>query len=271
MPELPEVETTLRGISPCITGQTVRKVIIRDGRLRWPVPRQLNKYLSGETIKHVQRRGKYLLINTASGTVIIHLGMSGNLRITDASQKAVKHDHVDILFENNTCLRFHDPRRFGCVLWTKKDPLDHKLLSTLGVEPLDNDFTGEYLYDRSRGKKVAIKQFLMNSKIVVGVGNIYASEALFLAGIHPLRSASRISSDRYDLLAQVIKKVLHSAIKQGGTTLRDFVSSEGKPGYFKQQLNVYGREGEDCTVCGAPIKQIRQGQRSTYYCSQCQR
>ena len=271
LPELPEVETTLRGISPCITGKTVRKVIIRDGRLRWPVPRQLNKYLSGETIMHVKRRGKYLLINTASGTMIIHLGMSGNLRITDASQKADKHDHVDILFENNTCLRFHDPRRFGCVLWTKKDPLEHKLLSSLGVEPLDNNFTGEYLYDRSRGKKVAIKPFLMNSKIVVGVGNIYASEALFLAGIHPLRSASRISSNRYEQLAKIIKQVLRSAIKQGGTTLRDFVSSEGKPGYFKQQLNVYGREGEACTVCDTPIKQIRQGQRSTYYCPQCQR
>lgn len=271
MPELPEVETTLRGISPLIVNNTIKQVTVRDARLRWPVPRSLAKNLLEKTIIMARRRGKYLLLQTSSGTVIIHLGMSGHLKIVTAHEPAIKHDHVDFLFENDVCLRFHDPRRFGCVLWTNKDPLKHKLLSSLGIEPLEEEFNAEYLYQQSRNKKIVIKSFLMNSHIVVGVGNIYASEALFLAGISPLRPASKISLARYQRLVKMIKQVLTQAIKQGGTTLRDFVSSEGKPGYFKQQLNVYGRSQLPCTQCKKPIKQIRQGQRSTFYCSRCQR
>ncbi len=271
MPELPEVETTLRGIMPFITGQKISNVIVRDRRLRWPIPRQIAKSLLGDTIICVQRRAKYLLLKTNSGTLIIHLGMSGNLRILPTSEPAIKHDHFEIIFENNHCLRFHDPRRFGCVLWTKMDPMKHKLLNALGIEPLGSQLTGEFLYKRSRKRKIAIKPFLMNSKVVVGVGNIYASEALFLAGINPLRSVSRMSLNKYTLLAEKIKHVLNSAIEQGGTTLRDFVSSEGKPGYFQQKLNVYGRQGEECVICKKHIKQIRQGQRSTFYCPKCQK
>ncbi|NOX43541.1 MAG: bifunctional DNA-formamidopyrimidine glycosylase/DNA-(apurinic or apyrimidinic site) lyase [Gammaproteobacteria bacterium] len=271
MPELPEVETTLRGIAPFIKDQKIKQVIIRDHRLRWPIPRHLDKSLSGNTFIDIQRRAKYLLLQTSSGTLIIHLGMSGNLRILPKTEAPIKHDHFEIIFENNKCLRFHDPRRFGCVLWTKTDPMKHKLLSTLGIEPLESLLTGEYLHKHSRNRKIAIKPFLMNSKIVVGVGNIYASEALFLAKIHPLVMANKISLQRYNLLVEKIKNVLHSAIEQGGTTLRDFVSSEGKPGYFQQKLNVYGREGEACVTCKKTIKQIRQGQRSTYYCSKCQK
>jgi formamidopyrimidine-DNA glycosylase len=271
MPELPEVETTLRGIAPFIKDQKIKQVIIRDHRLRWPIPRHLDKSLSGSAFNDIRRRAKYLLLQTSSGTLIIHLGMSGNLQILPKTEAPTKHDHFEIIFENNTCLRFHDPRRFGCVLWTKTDPMKHKLLSTLGMEPLESLLTGDYLYKHSRNRKIAIKPFLMNSKIVVGVGNIYASEALFLAKIHPLRAVNRISLQRYDLLVEKIKVVLRSAIAQGGTTLRDFVSSEGKPGYFQQKLNVYGREGEMCVNCKKPVRQVRQGQRSTYFCPVCQK
>jgi len=271
MPELPEVETTLRGISPVITGQKITRVIVRDRRLRWPIPARIEKSLTGETIIGTKRRAKYLLLQTNSGTLIIHLGMSGNLRVLPLTVPAIKHDHFEIVFKNNHCLRFHDPRRFGCILWTKADPMQHKLLNTLGIEPLGSELTGEFLFANSRKRKVAIKQLLMNSKILVGVGNIYASEVLFLAGINPVKAANKISLKKYSLLADKIKIVLKSAIEQGGTTLRDFVSSDGKPGYFQQKLNVYGREGQNCTVCKKPIKQIRQGQRSTYYCSTCQK
>ncbi len=271
MPELPEVETSLRGIEPYIKGQRVSDVVIRQAKLRWPISRDLAKQLKGQTIENLQRRGKYILLFSTTGTVIIHLGMSGSLRILDTHIDAGKHDHIDIQFANGKLLRLRDPRRFGAVLWTRKDPLKHKLLKHLGPEPLSDEFNVDYLYEAGRHRKVAIKTLIMNSQIVVGVGNIYASESLFLAGINPQRSASRISRTRYALLVTAIKKILTDAIRQGGTTLRDFTQQDGKPGYFQQTLSVYGRSGESCKTCGASIKQITQTQRSTFYCPVCQR
>jgi len=271
MPELPEVETTCRGITPHILQQAVVKVIIRDHRLRWPVPRTLNNTLENCIVHKVTRRAKYIFIHFDHGTLILHLGMSGRLHVIDKDTPVLKHDHVDIVFNNGQCLRFHDPRRFGSIHWTKTDPALHKLIKNLGVEPLSDAFTGEYLWQQSRKRKISVKQFIMDSHIVVGVGNIYASESLFLTGIHPTRAAGNISQQRYVLLVSAIKKVLTAAIKQGGTTLRDFTQSDGQPGYFKQKLNVYGRADERCNQCGASIKQIVQGQRATYYCGKCQR
>lgn len=270
MPELPEVETTRAGIEPHLSGQRIERVLIRQRQLRWPIPQRLAAELKGARIKGVTRRGKYLLLATDRGTAILHLGMSGSLRIVDSDTPLQKHDHVDIILANGAALRFHDPRRFGCLLWTRKDPMQHELLSGLGPEPLGQDFNGEYLFEKSRAKKLAVKAFIMDSKVVVGVGNIYANEALFRAGIHPKRAAGRISRERYGLLAQAIVEVLSEAILQGGTTLRDFVNSEGKPGYFQQTLAVYGRDGEACSSCGTPILVSRLGQRSTFYCTQCQ-
>ena len=270
MPELPEVETTRRGIEPHIKAKQVSDVIVRHHQLRWPVPRGLKTKLTGHKIISVSRRAKYLLLGFDHGTLIIHLGMSGSLRIIDNSLAAQKHDHVDIVFDHGRALRLTDPRRFGCVLWTQNDPQQHELIADLGPEPLSDAFNGDYLFQRSRGRKSTVKQFIMDGKIVVGVGNIYASESLFLAGINPKRLAGKIGRERYDKLVDAIKQVLAAAIEQGGTTLRDFVGGDGKPGYFAQQLNVYGREGEPCRVCGTPIKQLVLGQRSTYYCPQCQ-
>lgn len=271
MPELPEVETTRRGIAPHVTAHTIKQIVVRHHQLRWPVPAELPKEAKGQRIEACERRGKYLLLRTPRGTLIIHLGMSGSLRLVDAAQPPAKHDHVDIVLDSGQALRLTDPRRFGAVLWTKEDPLGHELLCDLGPEPLSDAFDGDYLYQRSRGRSVAIKQFIMDSKVVVGVGNIYASESLFLARIHPTRKAGSLSKARATALTQAIREVLAAAIQQGGTTLRDFVGGDGKPGYFAQQLNVYGRTGEPCPVCGTAIKQLQQGQRSTYYCPQCQR
>lgn len=271
MPELPEVETTRRGIAPHIEGGVVTEVVLRRRKLRYPVPPRLLVDLPGNVIESVERRGKYLLLRTEAGTVIIHLGMSGNLRLVDIATPVEKHDHVDIVIDGERALRFHDPRRFGAVLWSSGDPLQHELLSALGPEPLEGSFDGGYLFERSRKRKQAIKQFIMDSHTVVGVGNIYASESLFLAGIKPQLAAGKVSLVRYEKLVAAIQKVLRAAIEQGGTTLRDFVDGEGKPGYFQQQLNVYGREGEPCHQCGTAIKQLRQGQRATYYCPCCQR
>lgn len=271
MPELPEVETTRRGIAPHIIDKPVTDVIVRQSKLRWPVPRGLGKKLIGHRILRVQRRAKYLLLGFEHGTLLLHLGMSGSLRIVPTTEAAAKHDHFDIVFNNATALRLTDPRRFGAVLWTPNAPDTHDLLAHLGPEPLSDDFNGEYLFQRSRGRKNSIKQFIMDGKVVVGVGNIYASESLYLAGINPKRAAGRVSRERYEKLVAAIKQVLAAAIKQGGTTLRDFVGSDGKPGYFAQQLNVYGRAGEDCPGCGSTIKQIVIGQRSTYYCPRCQK
>lgn len=270
MPELPEVETTRCGIQPYIVNNTLTRVVVQNPHLRWPVPRQLNHSVAGQTVQSLQRRGKYLLLGLSNGTVIIHLGMSGSLRVLNCNTPRQKHDHVDFVFQNGQCLRLRDPRRFGAVLYTRKNPLEHKLLADLGPEPLERDFSGEYLFRQSRGKKVAVKLFIMNSKIVVGVGNIYANEALFLAGIHPKRKAGRLSAERYARLVHAIKAVLRAAIKAGGTTLRDFTAEDGRPGYFQQKLLVYGKVSEPCSRCGTAIKHITLGQRATYYCPHCQ-
>jgi len=270
MPELPEVETTLRGIEPHIKGHQIKDVVIRNKSLRWPIPASLKKNLSGQMLNEIKRRGKYLLFSTANGTTILHLGMSGSLRIVESGTPAEKHDHVDIVFENNKTLRFRDPRRFGCVLWTAKPVEKHKLISVMGPEPLSDGFTAEYLYQKSRSRKCTVKSYIMDSKTVTGVGNIYASEALFSAGIMPTRQAGRVSKKRYQLLVQSIQQVLKLAIEQGGTTLKDFTREDGQPGYFKQSLKVYDRAGQDCIECGNTIKQKTLNQRSTYYCSHCQ-
>lgn len=252
-------------------GRVVTEVTVRDPRLRWPVPEEIVAELTGQVIRTVRRRAKYLLIGAPNGTAILHLGMSGSLRILEHAVPPGKHDHVDIRLDSDRYLRFNDPRRFGCLLWTRDDPLQHPLLSKLGPEPLEGEFDGDYLFRLGRGRRVSVKQFLMDSTTVVGVGNIYASEALFKAGIHPGRSAGRIARQRMELLTESVKDVLSDAITQGGTTLRDFTASDGSPGYFSQKLCVYGRAGEPCTICGAPIKQKVLGQRSTFYCRNCQR
>ena len=269
MPELPEVETSRRGIEPWLSGTTIDDVVVRDRRLRWPVARGIERKLRGRRIDSVDRRAKYLLINTDGGTAIVHLGMPGSVFIVDHGAPAGIHDHFDILLDSGRALRFRDPRRFGSFFFSK-DPMSHPLLAELGPEPLSTDFDGEYLWSKSRKRKVSVKQFIMNGNIVVGVGNIYASESLFLAGINPKRAAGRIARQRYDVLADVIKDVLGRAIKAGGTTLRDFYGGDGEPGYFKQQLEVYDREGEHCRCCNTIIKAIVQGQRTTYYCKSCQ-
>jgi formamidopyrimidine-DNA glycosylase len=249
--------------------RTVREVIVRESRLRWPVPRKLNHLLSGARFFSVGRRAKYLLLETERGTLMVHLGMSGSLRIMPADTPPLYHDHIDIVLDNELCLRYHDPRRFGSFHWLQS--LQHPLLDHLGPEPLSDSFSGAYLYERSRRRRIPVKQFIMDGKVVVGVGNIYANEALFMAGIHPARAAGRIAEARYDILAGTIKQVLADAIEQGGTTLRDFVGGDGSPGYFAQQLRVYGREGQPCRVCRTPLKEIRQGGRSTILCPRCQR
>jgi len=270
MPELPEVETTRKGIAPYVVGEIVKDIIIRERQLRWPIPTTLKRSLKNQCIRKLRRRAKYLLFYTDNGCMIIHLGMSGSLRVIDEKQTPEKHDHVDIIFETGRTLRFRDPRKFGSILWTKEDPMEHRLINHLGPEPLSDEFQADYLYARSRKRTKAVKTFIMDSCIVVGVGNIYASEALFHAGIKPTQKAGKISKARYKKLVIEIKNVLSHAIKKGGTTLRDFINGEGKPGYFKNELQVYDRAGEPCNYCKTPIKMIRQGQRSTFYCTKCQ-
>ena len=269
MPELPEVETSRRGIEPYVVGQKIADVQIRERRLRWPVSQDVDRHLPGQTVTSVDRRAKYLLINTTDGTAIMHLGMSGHVSIVDRDTPAGVHDHVDIELESGHALRLRDPRKFGSLHWSD-DPLAHWLLSDLGPEPLGNEFDGEYLWAKSRGRRVAVKQFIMNANIVVGVGNIYANESLFRAGINPKRAAGRISLPRYERLAEAIREVLQRAIRAGGTTLRDYYGGNGETGWFQQELDVYGREGEPCNVCNRPVAAIVQGQRATYYCKHCQ-
>jgi formamidopyrimidine-DNA glycosylase len=271
MPELPEVETTLRGIAPHIENQTVHHLIIRQPRLRWPVPDNLEALISGCKIRAISRRAKYLLFDLGSGSLIIHLGMSGSLRILTEDKTPEKHDHLDFVFINGVLMRFHDPRRFGSVLWTELPVNQHPLLKSLGPEPLLSDFDGNYLYQLSNHRMTPVKSFIMDSHVVVGVGNIYANEALFMAGIHPTRPAGRISLQRYRLLASNIKTVLQNAIEQGGTTLRNFVNETGNPGYFKQKLRVYGRAGQPCLICQKPLTEIRMNNRTTVFCSKCQK
>jgi len=270
VPELPEVETSRRGIAPWIENQEVSEVIIRERRLRWPIPVEIDRILPGRKILSIRRRAKYLLFETGVGSAMLHLGMSGSVRIIDIDEPAAKHDHFDIRFGNGKALRFRDPRRFGSLLWAV-NPHDHDLLRNLGPEPLSSEFGGDYLWQKSRGRRVNVKQFIMNGSVVVGVGNIYASETLFMARIHPKRAAGRISHERMSRLSDSIKSVLELAIDAGGTTLRDFQGSDGEPGYFRQQLDAYGRDGLPCVVCKMPIVSIVLGQRSTFYCKQCQR
>ena len=269
MPELPEVETSRRGISPYLVDQSIDKVLIRQRRLRWPIPKDVDTRLPGATIQTVGRRAKYLLLETDQGTAIIHLGMSGSVFIVAADTPAGIHDHFDIALQSGKALRFRDPRRFGSLHWSH-DATSHWLLQKLGPEPLSDDFSGAYLWQKSRGRRVTIKQFIMNAAVVVGVGNIYASESLFLAGIHPRRAAGRIAKPRHELLATTIKDVLAKAIQAGGTTLRDFYGGDGEPGYFKQELTVYGREGLPCINCQQALSATVLGQRSTFYCKNCQ-
>ena len=271
MPELPEVETTRRGIAPHLLDQIVADLRIRESRLRWPVPAELPALLRGQRILSVERRGKYLLIGLPNGTLLIHLGMSGSLRLAGPDAPIRKHDHVDLLLENGGCLRFHDPRRFGCFLWTADDPGKHPLLAGLGPEPMEGNFDGKYLHDKARGRSTAVKVFLMDSHVVVGVGNIYANEALFRAGIAPRRAVGRISAPHWERLAEAVRAVLRASIEQGGTTLRDFVNERGNPGYFQQTLQVYDRAGQPCRVCGTEIRRARLGQRASYWCSRCQK
>lgn len=271
MPELPEVETTRRGIEPSLRGRRIVALEVRDRRLRWPLPRGLERRVTGRRILGVRRRAKYLLIDTDGGTLIAHLGMSGSLRVVDAATPLRVHDHFDLVLDSGRCLRFNDPRRFGSLHWVAGDPLGHPLLARLGPEPLGPDFDGAYLWGRARGRRVAIKLLIMNAQVVVGVGNIYASEALFRAGIRPGTQSRRVSRERMRALAGAIRSVLSEAVRVGGTTLRDYVSPDGEPGYFRQKLYVYERAGEPCRRCGTPIRHTVLGQRSTYFCPACQR
>ncbi|KRW61516.1 bifunctional DNA-formamidopyrimidine glycosylase/DNA-(apurinic or apyrimidinic site) lyase [Pseudomonas sp. TTU2014-080ASC] len=270
MPELPEVETTRRGIEPHLKGQRVSRVVVRNSRLRWPIPEDLDVRLSGQHIVSVERRAKYLLIKAESGCLIAHLGMSGSLRLVQSGLPAAKHEHVDIELESGMALRYTDPRRFGAMLWSS-NPYEHELLSKLGPEPLTDAFDGERLFQMSRGRVMAIKPFIMDNAVVVGVGNIYATEALFAAGIDPRREAGSVSRARYLKLAEHIKRILAIAIERGGTTLRDFVGGDGQPGYFQQELFVYGRAGEFCKTCGSTLREVKLGQRASVYCPRCQR
>ncbi len=271
MPELPEVETTRRGIEPHVAGRRVTEFLLHERRLRWSVPDSVVPALRGVRITAVRRRAKYLLLELDSGaTLLLHLGMSGNLRVLPAATPRLKHDHFDLLLDSGRTLRFNDPRRFGSLHLIDGDPNAHPLLASLGPEPLGADFDAEYLWQQSRGRRVAIKPLLMNAHIVVGVGNIYASEALFFAGLRPGRQARHLKRDEITRLVEAVKRVLAMAVEVGGTTLRDYVGADGSPGYFRQQLQVYERRGEPCRVCGAPIRQRVQAQRSTYWCPQCQ-
>ena len=271
MPELPEVETSRRGIEPHLLNKTIKTVTIRQHKLRWPIPKNLPALAEGKKIRKVCRRAKYIYLKLDNGSIIIHLGMSGSLRICTDKTPAEKHDHVDIRVSSNKVLRLRDPRKFGCVLWTADDINEHKLIKSLGPEPLDDIFTAQYLHQKSRKRTCSIKSFIMNSHMVVGVGNIYASESLFKAGISPKRKAGSVSLARYEKLVAAIKVTLRESIEQGGTTLKDFTGGDGQPGYFAQKLLVYGRTNDDCTNCGKPIKQFTQQARSTFYCSSCQK
>ncbi len=271
MPELPEVETTRRGIAPALTGRVVTALRVRQPRLRWPVPvARLRRELVGRTVHAVERRAKYLLLRTASGTALLHLGMSGSLRVLPADTPPGVHDQVDLLLDDGRCLRLRDPRRFGALLWTRRDPLLHPLLRDLGPEPFDAAFDGSYLHASARGRRAAVKPFLMDGRVVVGVGNIYASEALHRAGIDPRRAAGRIALPRYRSLAEAVREVLEQAIAAGGTTLRDYTGGHGETGWFRIQLAVYGRGGEPCVSCGSAVRTVTLGQRSTFFCPSCQ-
>lgn len=270
MPELPEVETTRRGLEPHLLGHRITDLVVRQPQLRWPVPTGLRQWLVGATIHRLERRAKYLLIAVGEGTLMVHLGMSGTLRVVGMDLPIGRHDHVDIGLEGGAVLRYNDPRRFGSILWIEGDPLLHPLLSQLGPEPLSALFDADYLQQRALRSRRAIKLFLLDQRVVVGVGNIYANEALFHARISPWAEVSTLSHDVWQRLVVAIQQTLGAALSAGGTTLKDFVDSDGRPGYFSQQLQIYGREGEGCRVCGSLIQRHSQGQRSTWHCPLCQ-
>lgn len=270
MPELPEVETTRRGIYEKTHNQTIQNILIRNGSLRWPVDLNLPQKLPGLVIFDIKRRGKYLLLETAKGHLIIHLGMSGNLRVLPHTTAVQKHDHIDLVLNNGYCLRYHDPRRFGAWLWWEGDLAEQPLLKNLGPEPLTDAFNGDYLFAKSRLRKIAIKNFIMTSQVVVGAGNIYANESLFLSGIHPQMLAQELTLVQANVLVQHIKTVLLKSIEQGGTTLKDFLTPDGKPGYFVQELNVYGQNGKPCPICQTTIEKVIINQRASFFCPQCQ-
>lgn len=269
MPELPEVETTRRGIEGHVVGQRIDRVLLRRPDLRWPIPEHLASTLPGRHILSVRRRAKYLLVDTEPGAMLIHLGMSGSLRVLHGQAKPGIHDHYDVAFSGGRVLRYNDPRRFGCLLWQASGQT-HPLLQHLGPEPLDVDFDGDHLFRMSRGRSAPIKAFLMDQTVVVGVGNIYVAEALFEAGIRPTRAAGKVSRVAFHRVASAIRRILDYAIERGGTTLRDFLKPDGEPGYFEQELNVYGRAGEPCRVCAGSVKAIVQSNRSSFYCPKCQ-
>lgn len=271
MPELPEVETTRRGIEPFVAGARVERVAVRERRLRWPIPREIERKLTGARMLGVRRRAKYVLLDSEQGTAIAHLGMSGSFSVVAADSEPGAHDHYDMVFAGGKALRFTDPRKFGSLLWGGREPLRHKLLAGLGPEPFSAEFGGAWLKARSLGRRLAVKSFLMMPAVVAGMGNIYASEALYRAGIHPRRAAGRIALRRYEALAGAIRNVLGEAIEAGGTTLRDFADASGRPGYFAQQLDVYDRAGRPCRCCASEIRRSVIGQRATYYCMRCQR
>lgn len=271
MPELPEVETTLRGLAPHLSGQTVADVVIRNGQLRWPIPKNLPGLLRGQPVRELQRRAKYLLLRFDHGTLILHLGMSGSLRILTNATPADKHEHFDLVLRNGEVMRLRDPRRFGAVLWHSGEIGEHPLFAELGPEPLQEQFDGEYLHRTTRKRSTSIKQLIMDNHIVVGVGNIYANEALYRSGIKPQLTAGKLSLARCTTLVNEIRTTLRAAIKLGGSSLRDYVDSDGKQGYFQQHYWVYGRANEACRKCGTAIKQIKQGQRSSFYCPVCQK
>ncbi len=268
MPELPEVETTRRGLETHLVGATISDVVIRNRSLRWPIP---DLPVRGRTILNLTRRAKYLLMDCGNGTLILHLGMSGSLRILPVGTPPALHDHFDLILGNGKLMRLRDPRRFGAVLWHGGDAHTHPLLAALGPEPLQDDFDARYLYLATRGRSISIKQCIMDNHIVVGVGNIYANESLFRSGIKPQLAAGKLSLPRCAKLVAEIRATLAEAIAQGGSTLRDFVNTSGQPGYFQQHYWVYGRANESCRKCGAAIKQIKQGQRSSFYCGVCQK
>lgn len=270
VPELPEVETTRRGIAPHVLGRRVTGATLRRPDLRWPIPPEIRDELPGQRIDAVRRRAKYLLLDVASGSAIVHLGMSGSLRVLPGDTPAKTHDHVDLALDSGRILRLTDPRRFGALLWQPAGAV-HELLRGLGPEPLAAEFDADYLAAAMAGRSAPVKHLLMDQRIVVGVGNIYAAEALFRAGIHPARAAGRISRARLERLVAAIKAILAYAIERGGTTLRDFISPDGEPGYFEQELFVYGRAGEACKVCGTRLRAADWGQRATVYCPRCQR
>ncbi|TAH34852.1 MAG: bifunctional DNA-formamidopyrimidine glycosylase/DNA-(apurinic or apyrimidinic site) lyase [Planctomycetota bacterium] len=271
MPELPEVETTRRSIEPHLLGRRVLAVEVREPRLRWRVPKSLAEELPGQTVAAVERRAKYLLWRCQTGTVLLHLGMSGSLRVLTRPRPPQPHDHLDVVLEGGVRLRLRDPRRFGAVLWVRGDPLRHRLLRGLGPEPLDPGFQGDALFRKARGRSAPVKAFLLDGRSVAGVGNIYATEALFRAGIHPGRPAGRVSLARYRGLAAALREVLAQALAAGGTTLRDFSDSSGEPGWFALELDAYGRAGRPCRKCGGELRLARLAQRSSVYCPRCQR